>query len=198
MSFSARTSPCESSVDVGFMSQQTHPEHIEVSQADASILTQYPEDELQTIDPKVWQCAETPSQAGKASTKRRQTPGATGRSDGERPPPYLKQHRKRSAADLRNDPERPIKRRSCRVHRKIERGDFVDWRNIDLAPHADSIPSAGPSRKISPRLVRMSSSPLASCESPGMQPYPPYRSSYGSVSETQDSQAGLVSAHHAS
>jgi hypothetical protein len=161
------------------MSQQTHPGHIDVSQADASILTQYPENELQTIDPKVSQCAETPSQAGKASTKRRQIPGATERSDGERPPPYPQQHCKRSAADRSNDPERPMKRRSCRVHRKIERGGFVDWRNIDLAQsHADSIPSAGPSQIISPRLVRRGSSPR--------------------VSETQDSQAGLVSARHGS
>lgn len=34
------------------MSQQTHPEHFEVSQAGASMPTQYPEDELQIIDPK--------------------------------------------------------------------------------------------------------------------------------------------------
>lgn len=37
------------------MSQQTHPEHIEDSQADASVLMRYPEVELQTIDPKVRQ-----------------------------------------------------------------------------------------------------------------------------------------------
>jgi hypothetical protein len=181
------------------MSQQTHPEHIEVSQAGASMPTQYPEDELQTIDLKAWKCAETLSRAGKASTKQRQTPGASGRSDGERPPPYPQQHRKRSAADLSNDLERSMKRRSRRVHRKIERGGFIDWRNIDLdLSYADSISSASPLRKFLSRLVRGGSSPLASCENPGMQPFPPYRSSYGSVSETQDFQARLVSAHHAS
>ena len=68
------------------MSQQTHLEHIEVSQASASMPTQYPEDELLTIDLKAWEYAETPSRAGKASTKQRQTPGATGRGEGERPP----------------------------------------------------------------------------------------------------------------
>jgi hypothetical protein len=57
------------SADGSFMSQQTHLEHIGVSQTGASMPTQNPEDELQTIDPKAWECAETPSRAGKDSTK---------------------------------------------------------------------------------------------------------------------------------
>ena len=143
-------------------------------------------------------CAEIPSRAGKASTKQRQTPGATGRSDGEWPFLHPRQRRKRSAADLSNDPERLMKRRSNRMHRKIKRGGFDDWRNIDLARSPiESIPSAGPSQKSSPRLVRRGSSPLDPYESPRMQPFAPYRSSDRSVAKRQDFQAGLASAPHA-
>jgi hypothetical protein len=95
--------------------------------------TQYPEDELETIDLKAWECAETLSRAGKASDKQRQTPGATRCSDGEQPPPYPQQRRKRSAADLSNHSERPMKRRRA------------------SAPHASWIilicPSLMPTRK---------------------------------------------------
>ena len=148
---------------------------------------------------KARECAETPSRAGKASTKQQQTPGATGRSDGERPSPHPRQRRKRPAADLGNDPERPMKRRSNRMHRKVERGVFIDWRNIDLARSPlDSIPSAGPSPNSSPRLVRKGSSSLDPYESPRVQPFAPYRSSDGSVAERQDFQAGLASVSHAS
>jgi hypothetical protein len=180
------------------MSQQTRLKHVEVSQAAASMPTQYHEDGPPTIDLKAWECAETPSRAEKASTKQRQTPGATERSEDEQPPPYPQQHRKRSAADLSNDPERPMKRRSSRMHGKIKRGGFVDWRNIDLArSRISSIPSAGPPRNSHPRLVRRSLSPLDSCESPAMQPFAPYRSSDGIMAERQDFQAGLASAPHA-
>jgi hypothetical protein len=193
------TSRAYLSADGSFMSQQIHPEHIEVSQAGAAMLTQYPEDELQTIDPKARECAETPSRAGKASTKQRPPSGSTERSGSERSPPYSQQHRKRSAADLNNDPGRPMKRRSSRVHRKIKRDGFFDWRNIDLAQlHTDSIPSTGLPKNSPHRLVRRGLSPLASCESLGMQPDAPYRSSYGSVSKTQEFRAGQVGAYHAS
>ena len=75
---------------------------------------------------KTREWTKTPSRTGKVNTKQRQTSKAIERNDGERPSPYLRQRRKRSTTDLNNDLERSIKRRSNRIHRKVERNVFVN------------------------------------------------------------------------